>query len=595
MTSFYLRFLIISSLVLLGGGVAFASEALPEQIDWLTMTMGLLGGLSLFLFGMEQLSSGLKAVAGENLQLLLSKLTKNRFMGAITGAFVTAVLNSSSVTTVLVVGFITAGIMNLSQSIGVIMGANIGSTFTAQIIAFNITQYALIMVSAGFLMLFTAKHEKMRHYGTMIMGLGLIFYGMGIMSTATVPLRSYQPFLDLMVRMEQPALGILVGALFTGLVQSSAATTGIAIAMASEGLMTLPAGIALAFGANVGTCATALLASIGKPTQAKRAAAAHILFNVLGVLLWVFFIPDLANIVTELSPQHPELKGTARMASEVPRQIANAHTVFNIANTLIFIGFTGVFAKIVEKLIPEHYNKPTVIISPKFLDEAALNTPSIALEQVRLEIGHSGELVESMLKKIAPAIQQSSRKQLEEIAKIDDRVDILHSATLDYLSAIRQQQLTDKQNQSFLLLMSATEDIARIAEVIKNNFIPLGYRIIDEKIIELGNEDNSVIFQIINGLYGRVSDSVHHAINSVRETNQREAQTVVSMKSELNHLVSEIIEYQSHVSSTSIPHKQWMLLLRTEAEIIDNLKRIYSLAKRIARTNLPSVLLQEEE
>src|SRR5210317_2254609 len=208
-------------------------ESSTDTINWLNLSMGLFGGLAMFLFGMEQMSEGLKAAAGDTLKDLLSRLTRNRIMGAVTGAFVTAVLDSSSVTTVLVVGFISAGFMSLSQSVGIIMGANIGSTFTAQIVAFNVTQYALIMVAVGFYMLFASKRERTRHYGAMVMGLGLVFYGMGVMGDAMTPLRTYQPFIDLMVRMENPLLGILVGAVFTGLVHSSAATTGIAIVMAT--------------------------------------------------------------------------------------------------------------------------------------------------------------------------------------------------------------------------------------------------------------------------------------------------------------------------------------------------------------------------
>jgi len=276
--------LIISGLIV---STAFAQELESASIDVFRLLMGLFGGLALFLFGIDQMSHGLKAVAGDGMAKLLGSVTKNRFIGAITGAFVTAILNSSSVTTVLVVGFITAGIMTLTQSIGVIMGANIGSTMTAQIVAFNVTQYAMLPIAIGFGMIFFGKTESMKHGGAMLFGLGLLFGGMGVMSDAMYPLRSYPPFLELMGQLENPLLGILVGAVFTGLVQSSAATTGIAIVMASEGLMSLPAGIALALGANIGTCATAVLASIGKPVAAKQAAAAHIVFNILGVLIWL--------------------------------------------------------------------------------------------------------------------------------------------------------------------------------------------------------------------------------------------------------------------------------------------------------------------
>jgi len=380
------------------------------MIDWLKLGMGLFGGLAMFLFGMEQMSEGLKAAAGETLKDVLSRLTKNRFMGALTGAFVTAVLNSSSVTTVLVVGFISAGFMTLSQSVGVIMGANIGSTFTAQIVAFNVTQYALILVAFGFLMLFTGKAENTRHYGAMVMGLGLVFYGMGVMGDAMLPLRSYQPFLDLMVRMETPLLGILVGAVFTGLVQSSAATTGIAIVMASSGLITLPAGIALAFGANIGTCVTAILASLGKPVEAVRAAVVHITFNIAGVLLWVMFIPQLADFVVSISPSSPELSGKARIAADVPRQIANAHTVFNIANTLLFIGFTNFFARLAEKLVPERPVEEKIIVEPRYLEEDALKVPAMALEQVRFELGHMGGIINEMFSTLRSGVQEKDKR-----------------------------------------------------------------------------------------------------------------------------------------------------------------------------------------
>ncbi|HKJ20338.1 MAG TPA: Na/Pi symporter, partial [Woeseiaceae bacterium] len=262
------------------------------------MTMELLGGLALFLFGIDQLTDSLKAVAGDRMKAILARLTSTRFSGALTGAFVTAVIQSSSVTTVLVVGFTTAGLMSFSQSIGVIMGANIGTTITAQIVAFKVTKAALGMIALGFSILFFAKRDAFRHYGGIIMGLGLVFFGMSLMSDAMEPLRSYQPFLDMMVRMENPLIGILVAAAFTALIQSSSATTAIVIVMAGQGFISLPAGIALAFGANIGTCVTALLAAIGKPREAIRAATTHILFNIAGVVIWVAFIDQLAEFVT---------------------------------------------------------------------------------------------------------------------------------------------------------------------------------------------------------------------------------------------------------------------------------------------------------
>ena len=413
-----LLFLLLAGFFLMVALPALAARAEGgAEMAWGLMGMKLYGGLALFLFGMEQMSDSLKAVAGDRMKDILAKLTANRFMGAITGAFVTAIIQSSSVTTVLVVGFISAGLMSMAQSIGIIMGANIGTTITAQIVAFKVTKAALLMIGVGFTMLFGSKKESIKHYGTMLMGLGLVFFGMSVMSDAMSPLRTYQPFLDLMIQMESPLVGILVAAAFTGLIQSSSATTGIVIVMASQGFITLPAGIALAFGANIGTCVTALLASIGKPREAVRAAVVHIGFNVAGVLIWVFFIDYLAQFVTSFSPSHPELSGVDRLGAETPRQIANAHTIFNIANTLIFIGFTTQFARLVEWLVPDAPLDETKVLTvrAKYLDEVLLTTPALALDRVRLEVLHMGEKVENMLKSIMPAIISGDSKALQAV------------------------------------------------------------------------------------------------------------------------------------------------------------------------------------
>jgi len=353
---------------------ALAATPKSSDLDWAMMTVELFGGLALFLFGMMQMEEGLKAVAGERMKNILATLTTNRYMGVFTGAFVTAVIQSSSVTTVLVVGFISAGLMSLAQSIGVIMGANIGTTITAQIVAFKITKAALLLIAVGFSMLFIAKDEKVRHYGGMTMGLGMIFFGMHVMGEAMQPLRSYEPFLDLMKSMDNPLIGVLISLVFTAIIQSSSASTGIVIVMAGQGFISLQAGIALAFGANIGTCATALLAVIGKPREAVRAALVHLGFNVCGVLIWLPFIGFIADLVTSISPAYPSLSGTARLAAETPRQIANAHTFFNIANTLIFIWFTAQIARLVEWLVPDRpLAEAALIVRPRFLQEELLS------------------------------------------------------------------------------------------------------------------------------------------------------------------------------------------------------------------------------
>ena len=566
---------------------ALAASEGGSDIDWLQLGMGLFGGLALFLFGMDQMSDGLKAAAGDSLKNVLAKLTNNRFSGALTGAFVTAILNSSSVTTVLVVGFITAGIMSLSQSIGVIMGANIGSTFTAQIVAFNITQYALLPVAIGFLMLFTAKQEKIRYYGMMVMGLGLVFFGMGVMSEAMNPLRSYQPFLDLMQRMENPLLGIVVGAVFTALVQSSAATTGIAIVMASEGLLSLPAGIALALGSNVGTCATALLASIGKPTEAVRAAVAHVVFNIAGVLLWVGLIHYLADLVIWMSPSYPELEGAARSAKEVPRQIANAHTSFNVINTLLFIGFTTQLAKLVERLVPDKPPKTGVIIEPKFLDPAATSVPALALEQVRLEFGHMGEITQSMFDGLGPALQKRDASLLNEIVLRDDKVDILHQDIMEYMQSLRSEELTQEQNREFALLLSALDNLESVADTVEIELAQVAHTFI-ESDMHVSQQSKDLFDEFL----AVVSTALADAVQAVRSNDEEAAQRVMAVKGDVRRLSDSFLQHKAQRLASESP--DYLQRLRVEMTAADQIRRIYTLAKRIAKTALPEEIADRE-
>lgn len=555
--------------------VCVAAEA-EVSMDWGVMAMNLLGGLALFLFGMEQMADALKAVAGERMKIVLAKLTTNRFMGALTGAFVTAIIQSSSVTTVLVVGFISAGLMSMAQSIGVIMGANIGTTITAQIVAFKVTKAALLMIAIGFAMLFFTSNEKIRHYGGMLMGLGLIFFGMSVMSDAMYPLRSYQPFLDLMTRMENPLIGILVAAGFTALVQSSSATTGIVIVMASQGFITLPAGIALAFGANIGTCVTALLASIGKPREAVRAAMVHVLFNVFGVLIWVGLIGYLAELVTALSPAHPGLTGTERLAADTPRQIANAHTLFNIANTVLFIGFTAQLARLVEWLVPDRPLEEEALARPRYLDDSLFETPSLALDRVRLEIGHMGDRVREMLRLILPAILGGDRAALRDIARIDDDVDTLHGHVVTYLGQISRKPLTENQTRDFVNLMAAVNDLENIGDVIETDLVHLG----NERIRE-GVSISPSTREVLTGVHAAVSAATDEAIRAVVENKPELAREVIDRKDAISELAHSAAMHQIKRLVAEEPNR--LAAYTVEMDIIEKLKRIYYFAKRMAK------------
>jgi phosphate:Na+ symporter len=560
---------------------AFATEAAGQQMEWGIMGMQLFGGLALFLFGMEQMADALKAVAGERMKLILAKLTANRFMGATTGAFVTAVINSSSVTTVLVVGFITAGLMSMSQSIGVIMGANIGSTVTAQLIAFNITKASLLMIGVGFSMLFISKRDNIKQYGAILMGLGLVFFGMGVMSDAMRPLRSYQPFLDLMKQMDNPLIGILVAALFTGLIQSSAATTGIVIVMASQGFISLPAGIALAFGANIGTCMTAILASIGKPREAVRAAGVHVLFNVAGVLLWLGLIDYLAEFVSWISPSHTELTGVDRLAAEAPRQIANAHTIFNLANTLIFIGFTTQIARLVEWLIPDSdLEEEALVVSAKYLDEELLSTPSLALDRVRLEVLHMGESVQEMLDRIMPAILQGNTTSLVAVRDLDDKVDILYEQIVDYMGRISKRSLTDQQTEEFLKLMEAVGDLENIGDTIETNLVDLGF-----DRLQAGLSISQPTREVLLDFHQVVTRAFQGAVQAVSQSNVEAARSVTAMKDEISKLADSAAAHQARRLVAAEPKR--IPAYTIEIDIIEKQKRIYYFAKRMAKSVLP--------
>ena len=581
-----LRLLLVPALfagVFLACTGVLAAEGVDGGIDWAHMAMGLFGGLALFLFGMEQMSDSLKSALGEQMKELLAKLTRNRFTGALTGAFVTAVVQSSSVTTVLVVGFVSAGMMSMAQSIGIIMGANVGTTVTAQIVAFKVEEAALWMIAIGFLMLFTGRQEKIRHYGSMLMGLGLIFYGMGLMGDAMHPLRSYEPFVQLMVEMDRPLLAIVVGALFTALVQSSSATTAIVITMAGQGLISLEAGIALAFGANIGTCITAQLAALGKSREALRAAMVHLLFNVGGVLIWLPFISVLAGWVTGISPSHPELEGTARLAAEVPRQIANAHTVFNIANTLIFIGFTGYLARLVEKLVPAVVEEEKVIIRPKYLDDALIETPTLALQRARLEIARMGEIIQQMLDGLRTGWLGRDRGKLEDVQKMDDQIDVLENEILNYLSAVRKQELTEKEGNEIALIMKVADGFESVGDVIETDLVGLGYRALDENI-----QSSDAMRVLFRELGDKLKTALDSTIRAVREDDERAADEVLTIKADIDHLIGKALELQSAALAQVSPEQ--ITLMRMEMTVLENLKRIHTLLKRVAREIVPQAV-----
>jgi len=548
-----------------------------EAINWWNMTMHLFGGLAIFLFGMDQMAVALTRVAGDRMKEILAKLTTNRVMGLVTGTFVTAVIQSSSVTTVMLVGFVSAGLLSLSQAVGVILGADIGTTITAQIVAFKVTKYALLLVAVGFLLLFTGKSDKMKHYGTLIMGLGFIFFGMGLMSDGMKPLRDYPPFIHLIKEVSNPAIGILLGAAFTALIQSSSATMGVVIALALQGLITLEAGIALALGANIGTCATAGLAAIGKPREAVRVAVAHVTFKVVGVFIIVWFIPYFAELVRSVSPTYPDLQGFDRLAAETPRQIANAHTIFNIGIALAFLPFTSVFARFCEWVVPDRPVEEPQVIQPKYIDKGLLSTPPLAIEMTRREVGRLGDLLVEMLEHSLPAVLQGDEADLKALADRDTDLDELHGHIVQYLGKVSTKELTDTQTQDVMNLFQAANHIEQIGDILETNLVKIGLSRIEEGVV-ISDQTKAVIERY----HGKVMEALLSAIQAVRDDDPDSALSVKDMKKTVAELAEETARHQISRLTAEEPNR--LHTFTREMEVVENLSRIYRLCRKIART-----------
>lgn len=548
------------------------------------MTIQLLGGLALFLYGMEKMTDGLKAAAGQQMNTLLAKLTGNRILGAITGAIVTAVIQSSSVTTVLVVGFVSAGLLTLVQSVGVIFGANVGTTVTAQIVAFNTTALAFPFIAIGFVMTFVAKQGVARHYGAMLIGLGLLFYGMAAMGTAMAPLRTNQAFAELLQSLQAPILGMLAGALFTALVQSSSATIGLAVVMATQGLLSLPAGIAILFGAKIGTGVTAILAGIGKPQDAKRAAVVHVLFNVMGAIIWLPFIPQLAMLAEAVSPLAPHLQGVERLAEEVPRQIANAATIWATANVLIFLPFAALFAMAATRIIPDRAVVQKEIIRPRYLDDELIQVPSMALERARMELGHMSEIVNSMLARVQSAFEA---RDLGELSQQFDQIVVLRDALLAYLQRIGRKALSDSESEEHARLVVAAGEIESMGAAISRELAPLV-----QALNEAGIVPSEETKQLLRDLSQAVLESARSALQALVERDEQAAQLVVAKRLAVLELTAEILKQQSAGLAKDDPNR--LAKHRLQLDILDRLRRLHSVSEHMAVTVLPRSVLAGE-
>ncbi|WP_204402248.1 Na/Pi cotransporter family protein [Alkaliphilus hydrothermalis] len=415
----------------------------------------LLGGLGLFLYGMNVMSTGLQKAAGDKLKSIISLLTNNRVMGVIVGAIVTAIVQSSSATTVMVVGFVNAGMMKLTQAVGVIMGANIGTTITAQIITFKLTEYAPIIVGIAVGIWLFTENRKLKQIAEAFIGFGILFIGMDFMGDALKPLKGSPVFRDLLISFgEHQSLGILAGFAITVAVQSSSASTGILLALAIEGLIPIEAGLPILFGINIGTTITAVLSSIGANRTAKRAAAIHVMFNLAGTLLFIFLLQKpLFDIIGRLSP------------GDIPRQIANAHTIFNVTSTLIFLPFAGIFVKLSKKIIP---GDEEISQGIKYIDDRILETPSIALGSAIKETLHMGNVAKDSLENALAGFFDEKQKNVDECFRKEKIVNDLERDLASFLVKLSNTNISNKNRETVDGLINTINDIERVGDHAEN-------------------------------------------------------------------------------------------------------------------------------
>ena len=471
----------------------FAGNIISSDIPWGMLVIGMLGGLALFLYGMGKMSNGMKKTAGNKLRDILSALSKNRVIAMVIGAIVTMIIQSSSATTVMLVSFVQAGLMNFTQSLGVILGADIGTTVTAQLIAFKVTDYSLLMIALGFGINMIAQKDKIKNIGEIILGFGILFYGMKLMSDTMSPLREYPLFINVMGQLKNPYMGLLVGTVFTGLVQSSAATAGIVLVLAQQGLITLETGIPIIFGANIGTCVTAGLASINATREAKRVAIAHVIFKITGVLLFIFWVPGFADLIRFLSE---------RFSSDVARQIANAHTIFNVSLAVLFLPLTPLFSRLILKIFPIRGEPLSIEKKTKYLDDSAITSPAVAIELARRELSYMAQILGRMLRGIIipfvsdkkfikkePLSEEEKEQLIKEIPVKDERhpslslrealdmreeyIDFLNDKIHEFLIGITRYESSEAQAKELYGMISISSDMESIGDLIHRNLLKL--------------------------------------------------------------------------------------------------------------------------
>ncbi len=543
------------------------------MIVWLLI--GLTGGLAIFLYGMFVMNENITESAGKKFRQILLSLTGNKIKGFLTGLGITAINQSSSATTVMEVGFVGAGLMTFYQTIAVTMGAELGSTVTAQLVSFKITKYALIFVAVGFFVSIFVKSKQIKSMGNAILGFGLLFLGMDVMSKSLEPLKKFQPFLNMMTSVETPIVGILVGLFFTLLIQSSGATSGIVIAMALAGTITFEQAVPLNLGATIGTSITAFLGSLTLNREAKRVSYSHSISQTFGVLL-VFILIQIpfkdSNIWYWFCKW---ITRTLFFTTDLSRQIAMAHTLSALLKCVILFPLIDIFYKLMLKLFPaKEEERP---FGPIYISDTLLDTPGIALEQAKKEIIREGEIVKEMFEKVKSCINKYERNLMlcDQVSLTDIKVDKLRHAIVDYLRKIASKNLTEEESLQEIKYLYIVNDIENIGDIIDKNIMP-----ISKKVTELDVLFSSEGWYEICDFHEMVLINLKDVLVAFANNDLELAEKVAQNKQVVGKYESEL--RMKHIERLHKGRKESIETSSMHLDLIDQYKRINSHIASIA-------------
>ncbi len=526
-------------------------------------------GLALFLYGMNVMGDGLQKSAGDKMKSIIEALTRNRIMAVFIGMVVTAIIQSSSATTVMVVGLVNAGIMNLTQSVGIIMGADIGTTITAQLVSINLTALAPFSIALGVVINLSTKNPKIKKYSEILIGFGILFLGMDIMKSACKPLRSYEPFTSLLTRFGSGTpldtfLAIGTGFLVTGVIQSSSATTGIMIALAAAGLLSIESAFPVLLGANIGTCITALLSSIGTKRVAKRAALIHLTIKVIGTTIFALF---LSGFTVDL---------VQRMSDDPARQIAWAHTLFNVINTAILLPFAPLIVKFVFILLPQQDTKEEKDYALA-LDDRIMETPYIALEQIKNEIFVMGNLAKTAFDNSMDGFISDTPSKIEGVFETEKKINQMEEEIIHYLVKLSNASLSIEQRETIDTLFHVVSDIERVGDHAENIAELLEYKFANQiTFSELATSE-------LKDIYSTALNAVDISLSSFQTEDESEAKKVTEIEDRIDDLEKSL--KKTHIKRLTdgvCKPKSSILFL----ELINNIERVGDHAMNIAEIQI---------